>query len=111
MTLPGFTAETSLYRTSGHYHTASAYDQINGLIYPAHLDRSKRITRTRPLKILCFPWTFCEPDPLNQFCYKCTSIDETCKMSTYQYCKGVEIPNKIPINLPDPVVGLTRRLR
>jgi hypothetical protein len=143
MTLPGFTAETSLYKTSGYYRMTSARDRFSEMIYPAQLDRSGRIIKTACVvgtscvpdpknpscrictiheedcteglswyvcdRVLpCGPMTTCEPDPLNQFCYNCTSIDKTCKKSTYQYCKGVIIPNKTPINVPDPVVGLTR---
>ena len=35
MTLPSFTAEGSLYRTSGRYHMVRAHYQINGTVYPA----------------------------------------------------------------------------
>ena len=38
MTLPGFKAEDSLYRTSGHYRTARAHDQMDTAVYPAYLD-------------------------------------------------------------------------
>jgi hypothetical protein len=38
MTLPGFTAETSLYRTTGQYHTARAQHQIQGMVPPAFVD-------------------------------------------------------------------------
>ena len=108
MTLPGFTAETSLYRTSGQYHTASAHAQINGMIYPAQLNMSRR-TIDDTIRLKCAPMTICKP--LNYFCDICTEFDENCRPSTYPSCLGVKIPNKIPINVPDPVVGLTRRLR
>jgi len=148
MTLPGFTAEDSLYRTSGHYRTFSAHESNHGMINPAQLDKPGRVSNNRTLKKVCLmgtscvpdpknpscqictdidencnkglswydctprlqcsPLTFCNPDPLNPFCNICTQIDENCQKSTYQYCIGVPIPNKIPINVPDPVVGLTR---
>ncbi len=110
MTLPDFTAENTLYQTSGHYRAAGAYDQSNGAIYPAQSNKA-RWTINGPIRLQCSPMTFCNPDPLNPFCENCTVIDENCSGSTYQYCTGVKIPNKIPINIPDPVVGLARRSR
>lgn len=106
MTLPGFTAEDSLYKTSGHYHTASARAQIDGTVYPAQLDKS-RWTVYGPTRLKCFPMTICSP--LNYFCDICTEFDENCRPSTtYPSCIGVKIPNKIPINVPDPVTSLIR---
>ncbi len=35
MTMPGFTAEASLYKTSGHYYGLGTVGQINGVIHPA----------------------------------------------------------------------------
>jgi len=34
MRLPGFTAETSLYKTIGHYRTVARFGQADGSIYP-----------------------------------------------------------------------------
>lgn len=102
MTLPGFTAEDSLYRTTGHYRTAGAHDQINGTVYPAQSD-NLRWTIYDPIRLKCSPMTICKPDPLNDFCDICTEFDVNCRPTTYQSCIGV--PNKIPpINLPDPVI-------
>jgi|SRR5215204_2908993 len=35
MNMPGFTAEASLYRESGHYRTAGAHTEAEGAIQPA----------------------------------------------------------------------------
>ena len=35
MSLPGFTAETSLYKTEQHYQGAGSSAQANGAIFPA----------------------------------------------------------------------------
>ena len=40
MNLPGFTAETSLYRTSGQYQSARAHQQTQGNVYPAQSNRT-----------------------------------------------------------------------
>jgi hypothetical protein len=146
--LPGFTAEDSLYKTSEHYRIASAHAQTNGMIFPAQLERSRRVRNNQlfnkvclmgtscvpdpsnpscrkctytdetctevltwyecDLRPYCSPMASCNPDPLNPFCEICTVMDQACRKSTYQSCMGVKIPNKIPINVPDPVVGLTR---
>jgi hypothetical protein len=37
--MPTFTAEASLYRTSGDYNTGWSANQINGAVYPAQLVR------------------------------------------------------------------------
>jgi hypothetical protein len=106
MTLPGFTAETSLYKTSGQYYPARTHRQIQGTVYPAQLDKF-RWTVYGPTDLKCSPMTICQP--LNYFCEICTEFDENCRPSTpYQSCIGVKIPNKIPINVPDPVVSLKR---
>lgn len=166
MTLPGFTADASLYKTSAHYNnrgrssnrgpysnggydlTAGAQGPGQGMIHPAQMDRSGRINYNPSLKILCQPgtvcvsdpnnpacqtctyydenckaglgWydcgpkqlhcaplTTCNSDPHNPFCDICTDIDENCHETSHQVCVGVEIPNKIPINLPDPALRLT----
>lgn len=38
MTLPGFTAQDSLYKTSGQYHNAFAPQQNQGMVTPAFVD-------------------------------------------------------------------------
>lgn len=35
MSLPGFTAETSLYKTKKHYQDAGSFRRLNKAIYPA----------------------------------------------------------------------------
>jgi hypothetical protein len=37
MSLPGFTAETSLYNTKKHYKDAGSFPRLNKAIYPAQL--------------------------------------------------------------------------
>jgi len=39
MNIPGFTAETSLYRESGHYRMAGAHTHAYGTIQPASFYR------------------------------------------------------------------------
>lgn len=39
MKMPGFTAESSVYRTSGHYRMTSAFDANGGIIRPQVCDR------------------------------------------------------------------------
>ena len=38
MNMPGFTAETSLYKASGHYHMKGIHVPADVTIYPAQLD-------------------------------------------------------------------------
>jgi hypothetical protein len=35
MNMPGFTAEVSLYKTSGQYHAATQVELASGIVYPA----------------------------------------------------------------------------
>jgi hypothetical protein len=37
MNLPGFTAEASLYKTSGHTYTAQTHLQTGGAVFPAQV--------------------------------------------------------------------------
>jgi len=37
MTMPGFTAEVSLYPTSGHYRLVRTHGQADGAIHPGQL--------------------------------------------------------------------------
>jgi hypothetical protein len=40
MTVPGFTAEVSLYRTSGHFHASRTHGESGGAIRPAQAAQS-----------------------------------------------------------------------
>jgi hypothetical protein len=51
MSLPGFTAEVSLYKTSKHYQMIGTVDQNEGSIYPAQ-SLSNLIIRCQP----CHPY-------------------------------------------------------
>ena len=39
MNMPGFTAESSVYRTSGHYQMTAGFDANGGVIRPQACDR------------------------------------------------------------------------
>jgi len=103
MTLPGFTADISLYRTNGQYHTTKTRAQSRGMVSPAQSDRTrwKLYDPYGPLQLKCAPLTVCHP--LSDFCDLCTEYDENCRQSTYESCLGVPI-TRPPINLPDPVI-------
>jgi hypothetical protein len=81
MSMPGFTAEDSLYRTSGRYYTASAHNPINGSVYPAQSNRSGCTTYTLTLRECC------SQDPLVPECWTCTTYDENgFVVSSYTSC-------------------------
>jgi len=74
MTLPSFTAETSLYRTSGQYRTARAHHQMKGTVYPAQSNRAECTTYTT------MPVTYtdcCNPDPYLPDCWRCSRSDSS----------------------------------
>jgi hypothetical protein len=105
MTLPGFTAETSLYRTSGHYRTASAQARINGIIYPAQLDRSGWDRNKQTLKKAWMMGTSCVPAPNNPSCQQCTYRDQSCNVVFTWYncdlrfqCSPMTFCNPDPLN-------------
>ena len=101
MNLPGFTAETSLYRTTEHYRTARAHQQIRGTVQPAQMNKLGW-TVYDPNRLKCAPMKICSS--LNYFCDLCTEYDEDCQPSTpYLSCIPVQI-TRPPINLPDPVI-------
>jgi hypothetical protein len=61
MNMPGFTAEASLYRTSGRYQMAGNYEgpETSEQILPQ------------------LPRTFCDHDPYNICWYICCTVDTT----------------------------------
>lgn len=94
MNLPGFTAETSLYRTTEHYRTASAHEPINGMIYPAQMDYlgNKNVVTTPQYG--CEPTEFCafyDGDYWCPYCWECTTTDANCKKDTYRYCDCIGV--------------------
>lgn len=72
MTLPGFTAEDSLYRTSEQYRTTRAQNQIQGTVYPAQSSRANCISYDPGTLTDC-----CHPDPYRPDCWNCTTSDSS----------------------------------
>lgn len=71
MTLPGFTAEGSLYRTSEQYQTAYTHQQIQGTVYPA---QSNRTGCTISLPVTLTFTECCVRDASG--CLSCQTIDQ-----------------------------------
>lgn len=71
MILPGFTAETSLYKTSGQYYTTHALRPIHGAVSPAAVDRGSASCR------LVSDW----PD----YCYYCEGFDSSTGLQVSWY--------------------------
>jgi hypothetical protein len=105
MTLPGFTAGNSVYRTSGHYRTSCVHDPINGTVYPAQLGKSRSISYTQTLKTVCKPGTSCVPDRYDLSCSICTYRDEACdKIISWRDCDPIRA-SCFPLTFcnPDPL--------
>jgi hypothetical protein len=64
MNMPGFTAETSLYKTHALYHAAMKGVQTNGAVYAA---QSAILYPGLP------PWAV-DPNPLRLYCWKCRYV-------------------------------------
>jgi hypothetical protein len=83
MALPGFTAETSLYKTNGHYSTIRAHSQVNATVHLASVDMDCYNTcygsgedASYCRNLCCVEEVTCSPDPAYagvagcEICYK-----------------------------------------
>lgn len=94
MSLPGFDAETSLYRTSRHYHTTGAVDQADAAISPAlsinDLVRSSLDFIGRGVESLLVYLDHPVPISVRGCCRQCLSsipcADESCRRQRSFYC-------------------------
>jgi hypothetical protein len=84
-TLPGFTAQVSLYKTSSCYFTARAHRQTGGAVYPALLDQN------------CFD--ACHDSNCVQDCFDLPGWPKTACIS---YCRNQALKCREACTIPDP---------
>jgi hypothetical protein len=133
MHMPGFTAEASLYRTSGHYHTGLMVSQIDGSISLAVIPAqagpylSMRCESWNRLRIRCTAVTFGAYAPhtvewyingrfhsavgnLYPNPFASTSVNFACSPSRPSVYSAVAIDSLDRVGHADPSIGTARCL-